>query len=358
MGALVFGGVRAGVRWYVAFLAVFLGSGVAGEVLGNVSPLPAWFTTTMLALNIAVGGTIVFTLLAIFAKQRQDALAALRIEQAKAENLLLNILPRSIADRLKAESHDDRRPVQLGVDPLRGRRRLHAEVGAPRAGRGRRSARPSLQPLRRARRAVRAREDQDDRRLLHGRRRRSHAAARSCAGPGPDGARHARGDALERRGRPSRARASGRDQLGPGRGRRHRHGSGSSTTCGATPSTRPAGWNRTGRRAGSRSPGRPTSCSRTSSNACRRGTITVKGKGEMEAWYVLGRRPGAAGSRGARRSARGIGRHLIPEATTASDRSSVARSPSSASGPRSRSRPRPRSCRPAAGRRRRRANRA
>jgi adenylate cyclase len=105
MGALVFGGVRAGIRWYITFLAVFLGSGVAGEVLGNISPLPAWFTTTMLALNIAVGGTMVFTLLAIFAKQRQDALKALQVAQDRAENLLLNVLPRSIADRLKADTH-------------------------------------------------------------------------------------------------------------------------------------------------------------------------------------------------------------------------------------------------------------
>jgi guanylate cyclase len=40
----------------------------------------------------------------VFARQRRDALAALRDEQARAENLLLNILPRSIADRLKAET--------------------------------------------------------------------------------------------------------------------------------------------------------------------------------------------------------------------------------------------------------------
>ena len=105
MGALVFGGTRAGIRWYIAFLAVFLGSGVAGEVLGSISPLPAWFTTTMLALNIAVGGTMVFTLLAIFAKQRQDALSALQVAQDRAESLLLNVLPRSIADRLKVDSH-------------------------------------------------------------------------------------------------------------------------------------------------------------------------------------------------------------------------------------------------------------
>ena len=101
MGALVFGGVRSGIRWYVAFLAVFLGSGLAGELLGTISPLPKWFTSTMLALNIAVGGTMVFTLLALFAAQRRNALAALRVEQQKAENLLLNILPRSIADKLK-----------------------------------------------------------------------------------------------------------------------------------------------------------------------------------------------------------------------------------------------------------------
>ena len=105
LGALVFSDVRSATRWYVAYLVVFLGSGIAGEILGPIwSPLPSWFTSTMLALNIAVGGTIVFTLLAVFASQRRDALAALREEQAKAEGLLLNILPRSIADRLKAQT--------------------------------------------------------------------------------------------------------------------------------------------------------------------------------------------------------------------------------------------------------------
>ena len=105
LGALVFSDVRSAARWYVAWLVVFLGSGIAGEVIGPIGPpLPVWFTSTMLALNIAVGGTIVFILLAVFAGQRRDALAALRQEQAKAENLLLNILPRSIADKLKAQT--------------------------------------------------------------------------------------------------------------------------------------------------------------------------------------------------------------------------------------------------------------
>jgi adenylate cyclase len=105
LAALVFSDVRSAVRWYVAYLIVFLGSGIAGEIIGPVwQPLPRSFTSTMLALNIAVGGIIVFTLLAVFAKQRRDALTSLRLEQAKAENLLLNILPRSIADKLKAQT--------------------------------------------------------------------------------------------------------------------------------------------------------------------------------------------------------------------------------------------------------------
>jgi adenylate cyclase len=104
LGALVFSDVRNAARWYVAWVVVFLGSGLAGELLGGVSPgVPEWFTSTMLALNVAVGGTIVFTLLAVFAAERRNALAALRVEQARAESLLLNILPESIADKLKAE---------------------------------------------------------------------------------------------------------------------------------------------------------------------------------------------------------------------------------------------------------------
>jgi adenylate cyclase len=102
MGALVFGDVRTAIRWYIAFVVVFLGSGIAGQVVGSISPVPTWFASTMLALNVVIGGTMVFTLLALFAKQRQEALVALRGAQEQAENLLLNILPRSIADKLKA----------------------------------------------------------------------------------------------------------------------------------------------------------------------------------------------------------------------------------------------------------------
>src|SRR4051794_34102519 len=61
LGALVFSEVRSAARWYFAWVVVFLGSGLAGELIGPIWPaLPGWFTSTMLALNIAVGGAIVF----------------------------------------------------------------------------------------------------------------------------------------------------------------------------------------------------------------------------------------------------------------------------------------------------------
>jgi len=102
LGALVFRGVRSGVRWFVAFLAAFLLSGLVGSLLDIPPPVPEWFSTVMLGLNVSVGGTVVFTLLALFARQRRDALAALQAEHERAEGLLLNILPGSIAERLKA----------------------------------------------------------------------------------------------------------------------------------------------------------------------------------------------------------------------------------------------------------------
>ena len=63
-----------------------------------------------------------FTLLAVFAGQRRDALAALRQEQEKSEGLLLNILPRSIADKLKAQTRPIVDQIGVGLDPVRRRR--------------------------------------------------------------------------------------------------------------------------------------------------------------------------------------------------------------------------------------------
>jgi adenylate cyclase len=102
VGALVFIGPRGGLRWYVAWLAVFITSGIAGQIIGPVSTVPEWFTSTMLGLNVAVAGSIVVILISTFLAQRDRAMDALAREQERSERLLLNVLPREIAPRLKA----------------------------------------------------------------------------------------------------------------------------------------------------------------------------------------------------------------------------------------------------------------
>jgi guanylate cyclase len=104
LGALVFLDARRARRWFVAFVVVFLVTGVAGEAFFPDADLLVAFTSTMLALNVIGVGTVAFTVLARFAHQRDAAMAALRIEQQKSELLLMNILPSSIAERLKAAS--------------------------------------------------------------------------------------------------------------------------------------------------------------------------------------------------------------------------------------------------------------
>jgi guanylate cyclase len=104
LGALVFLEVRRAIQWFGAFIVVFLLTGIAGELFFLDAGFPTWFSTTMLALNVIGAGAVAFTLLATFAKQRNAALAALRVEQEKSELLLVNILPSSIAARLKAAS--------------------------------------------------------------------------------------------------------------------------------------------------------------------------------------------------------------------------------------------------------------
>ena len=102
LGALVFLEVRKAIGWFIGFVAAFVLLGIVGELFFPDADVPAWFTSTMLALNIVGAASIAFMLLATFAHQRNEALAALRGEQEKSEALLVNVLPGSIAARLKA----------------------------------------------------------------------------------------------------------------------------------------------------------------------------------------------------------------------------------------------------------------
>ena len=104
LGALVFLEPRRAIRWFAAFVVIYLGTSIAGDALFAQADFPRWFTSTILALNVVGAASLAFTLLATFAKQRDEAFTALRAEQEKSDILLRNVLPHTIAERLKAAS--------------------------------------------------------------------------------------------------------------------------------------------------------------------------------------------------------------------------------------------------------------
>jgi guanylate cyclase len=104
MGAIVFDAWRRAWWWFAAYVGlVVLGAFIAPSIRPT-NNLPGWLILAFFALNIATVSLVAFGLLASFARQREAALRLVRVEQQRAESLLLNILPRSIAEILKTET--------------------------------------------------------------------------------------------------------------------------------------------------------------------------------------------------------------------------------------------------------------
>lgn len=100
-GALALLGVRTATGWFVAFLGVLAVAGLLDGAVRRDNLLPDALVTAFFVANVGALAAVTFTLLAIFVRQKDAALALLAAEQAKSEGLLLNILPREIAPRLK-----------------------------------------------------------------------------------------------------------------------------------------------------------------------------------------------------------------------------------------------------------------
>ena len=101
LGSIAFDSARRASAWFVAFLALLVGVALLGADVRAVNDLPNALVLLMFVLNLAGPSTVAFVLLVAFASQRETALGSLRIEQRKADTLLLNILPQRIADILK-----------------------------------------------------------------------------------------------------------------------------------------------------------------------------------------------------------------------------------------------------------------
>jgi guanylate cyclase len=97
LGAAVFDRADRAWRWYAAFLVLLAVTiPVARLIRADEADMPYWAVLAFAALNIAAVTLVTFVVILAFARQREAA-------QGRVENLLLNILPEEIAQRLQME---------------------------------------------------------------------------------------------------------------------------------------------------------------------------------------------------------------------------------------------------------------
>ena len=113
IGALMILGTKQSTPWFILFLLLAALSWELNYMFaGNSMPIPAHIKDTFFLMNIIGTACILYAVMRYFQSQKERTLLELNLEQARSEKLLLNILPRSIANRLKdndmriADSHE------------------------------------------------------------------------------------------------------------------------------------------------------------------------------------------------------------------------------------------------------------
>ena len=114
IGALMILGTRQSTPWFILFgLLAGLSWRLNYMFVGNSLPIPAHIKDTFFLMNIMGTACILYAVMRYFQSQKERTLLELSLEQARSEKLLLNILPKSIANRLKdndmriADSHEE-----------------------------------------------------------------------------------------------------------------------------------------------------------------------------------------------------------------------------------------------------------
>jgi len=105
LGALVYADVRSAYRWFALYVVALVAALALQDALPADVTLPPAAIGAFFVLNLAGVSTIGFIVLSQYVRQ-------LGAERARSERLLLNVLPKAIADRLKrapgriADSYD------------------------------------------------------------------------------------------------------------------------------------------------------------------------------------------------------------------------------------------------------------
>jgi adenylate cyclase len=114
IGALMILGTKQSTPWFVLFATLAALSWKLNYMFaGNSLPIPPHIKDTFFLMNIVGTACILYAVMRYFQSQKERTLLELNLEQARSEKLLLNILPKSIANRLKdndmriADSHEE-----------------------------------------------------------------------------------------------------------------------------------------------------------------------------------------------------------------------------------------------------------
>ena len=104
LGALLFADPRKAPRWLLAYLSLLTFSGLIQPLLRESNNLQPGLQIAFYILNLGAVSSIAFVLLIRFISQKNEALRLLRQEQERSESLLLNVLPKEVAERLKGSN--------------------------------------------------------------------------------------------------------------------------------------------------------------------------------------------------------------------------------------------------------------
>ncbi|HEY1870730.1 MAG TPA: adenylate/guanylate cyclase domain-containing protein [Chitinophagaceae bacterium] len=102
LGALAFQNTKAAGYWLLLFIAcVILAFFLENRFVVDEKRLRQDLVVILFVLNISVITSLIFFVLRYFVNQNELVKGKLKLEQEKSEKLLLNILPSSVAERLK-----------------------------------------------------------------------------------------------------------------------------------------------------------------------------------------------------------------------------------------------------------------
>ena len=102
LSSLAFIGIRRGIVFLLLFAGELALAVALEPAVAHPNRLPPELVTGFFAANVAGVVAMAFGLLAVFIGQKDEAMRRLATEEERSEALLLNILPREIAPRLKA----------------------------------------------------------------------------------------------------------------------------------------------------------------------------------------------------------------------------------------------------------------